>query len=372
MKSWKPTAWRAPPWNASREVFALTVFYILLAILLFGVLILVHEFGHFITAKLSGVQVNEFSLFMGPAIWKKQKGETLYSLRCIPIGGYCAMEGEDGESDNPRAFGKAKVWKRLIILVAGSAMNFLIGFLITVLVVSLSGDYLHTTQIALIEEGRPFEQILRVGDEFYSIDGERVYVGSDITMLLDRDASGVHDLVVLRDGEKVRLDDVPLKRDYGTAEQKFYGFSIGIEEKSFGGVLSDSWNHCIDFVRMVRMGLSDLFTGRASVKEMSGPVGIVSYVTEQSVQSETVGEGMLFVLYMFGFIAINLAVMNLLPIPALDGGRVVCLLVTVAAEKILRRKLNPKYEAYLNGAFMILLLAFMALITFKDIFQLFT
>lgn len=371
MKFWKPTAWRAPPWNASREVCALTVFYILLAILLFGVLILVHEFGHFITAKLSGVQVNEFSLFMGPAIWKKQKGETLYALRCIPIGGYCAMEGEDGDSDNPRAFGNAKVWKRLLILVAGSAMNFLIGFLITVLVISLSGDCLNTTQIASIEEGRPFEQVLQVGDEFYSIDGERVYVGSDITMLLDRDDSGIHDLVVIRDGEKLHLDDVPLKRDYGTGEQKFYGFSIGIEEKSFGGVLSDSWNHCRDFVRMVRMGLSDLFTGKAGLKDMSGPVGIVSVVTEQSVQSETVGEGVLFVLYMFGFIAINLAVMNLLPIPALDGGRVVCLLVTAAAEKILRRKLNPKYEAYLNGAFMILLLAFMALITFKDIFQLF-
>ena len=109
---------------------SLTVVYILVAILLFGLLVLVHEFGHFLTAKLSGVQVNEFSLFMGPAIWKRQKGETLYSLRCIPIGGYCAMEGEDGDSDNPRAFGRAKVWKRLLILVAGSFMNLLAGLLI--------------------------------------------------------------------------------------------------------------------------------------------------------------------------------------------------------------------------------------------------
>ena len=340
--------------------------------MLFGLLILVHEFGHFITAKLSGVQVNEFSLFMGPAICKKQKGETLYALRCIPIGGYCAMEGEDGESDNPRAFGRAKVWKRLIILVAGSAMNFLAGFLITVLVISLSDGYLSTTQIALIEDGRPFAEVLQPGDEFYSIDGERVYVGSDITMLLDREPSGVHDLVVIRDGEKVTLDDVTMQRDYGTGEQKFYGFTIDTAEKSFGGVLSYSWNNCRDFVRMVRMGLSDLFTGRAGLKDMAGPVGIVSVVTEQSVQSESVGEGVLYVFYMFALIAVNLAVMNLLPIPALDGGRVVCLLVTAAAEKILRRKLNPKYEAYLNAAFMIVLLIIMALITFKDIFQLFT
>ena len=206
------------------------------------------------------------------------------------------QEGEDGESDNPRAFGNAKVWKRLIILVAGAAMNFLIGFLITVLVISLSGDSLNTTRVALIEEGRPFEQILQVGDAFYSIDGERVYVGSDITMLLDRDNSGVHDLVVIRDGEKLRLDDVPLKRDYASGGRELYGFSIGIEEKSFGGVLSYAWNNCRDFVRMVRMGLSDLFTGRAGLKDMSGPVGIVSVVTEQSVQSETVGKGVLYVL----------------------------------------------------------------------------
>ena len=353
----------------------MVVFYIVLAILLFGVLILVHEFGHFITAKLSDVQVNEFSLFMGPAIWKKQKGETLYALRCIPIGGYCAMEGEDGESDNPRAFGNAKVWKRLLILVAGSFMNFLIGFLISVLVVSLSDDYLNTAKIALIEEGRPFEQILQVGDEFYSIDGERVYVGSDITMLLDRDGSGVHDLVVIRDGEKLHLENVPLKRDYGTEEKKFYGFSIGIEEKSFSGVLSYSWNNCRDFVRMVRMGLQDLVTGKASVKDVGGPVLIVQTVTEAAVEAQqetqSVGLGILQVLYFFSFIAINLGVMNLLPIPALDGGRVVCLLVTAAAEILLRRKINPKYEGYLHAGFMILLLILMAVIAFKDIFQLF-
>lgn len=350
----------------------MTAFYIILAILLFGVLILVHEFGHFITAKLSGVQVNEFSLFMGPAIWKKQKGETLYALRCIPIGGYCAMEGEDGDSDNPRAFGRAKIWKRLIILVAGSGMNFLIGLLITVLVMSLGGNYLTTTQIASIEEGRPFAAQLQPGDAFYSIDGERVYIGNDITMLLDREEAGIHDLVIVRNGEKLRLDNVPLKRDFVTENGKLYGFTIGVKEKTFGSVLSYSWNNCRDFVRIVRLGLSDLFTGRMGVKDMSGPVGIVSVVTEQGKQAESMADGVLYVLYLFGFIAINLAVMNLLPIPALDGGRAVCLLVTAVAEKLLRRKLDPKYEAYLNGAFMILLLAFMAFITFKDVFQLIT
>ncbi len=335
-------------------------------------MIFVHELGHFLTAKLSGVQVNEFALFMGPAIWKKQKGETTYSLRCIPIGGYCAMEGEDGESDNPRAFGRARVWKRLIILVAGSFMNFLCGFLILLLVLGFTGGGFYTRQITGIVPERPFAETLQTGDELVAINGERVYVGADITMLLDRDTDGCQDITVHRNGEKLKLKNVPIARDYiaedGTAR---YGFHIGAEEKTFPSVLSNAWRNCLDFARLVRLGLQDLFTGRAGLKDMSGPVGIVSEVAKQGTQAESVGAGIVQVLYLFSFIAVNLAVMNLLPIPALDGGRVVCLLVTTAAEKILRRKINPKYEGYLNGAFMILLLAFMGLIVFKDVFQLF-
>ncbi|MBQ8587032.1 MAG: site-2 protease family protein [Oscillospiraceae bacterium] len=350
----------------------MTVFYIVVAILLFGFLILVHEFGHFVTAKLSGVRVNEFALFMGPAIWKKQKGETLYALRCIPIGGYCAMEGEDDDSDDPRAFGKAKLWKKLIILVAGSFMNFVAGFLILLLLVAFTFSFIPSRQVAQIAPERPFAQHIQVGDSFYEIDGRRVYIQQDITLLLDRDTDGLHDITVIRNGEKVYLEDVPMNRDYvGEDGIARYGFTIGAEDKSFGSVLSYSWNNCIDFVRMVPMSLGDLFSGRASVKDISGPVGIVDVVVEQGTQAETVGIGMANVFYLFAFIAINLAVMNLLPIPALDGGRVVTLLLTSLIEKILGRKLNPKYEAYLNGAFMILLMGLIAVIALKDIFQLF-
>ena len=352
----------------------MTVFYILLAILMFGILILVHEFGHFITAKLSGVQVNEFALFMGPAIWKKQKGETLYSLRCIPIGGYCAMEGEDGDSENPRAFSNAKVWKKLIILVAGAVMNFIIGFIQTVIFIAFyygEADILPTKQIAAIEEGRPFANVLQVGDEFYEINGRRVFVADDITLLLDRESDGVHDITVIRDGEKVELKNVEIKRDLETENGLKFGFSYGLDEFTVGNVLSYSWNQSLDFGRLVWMSLGDLFSGRASVSDMGGPVMIVDAVTQAGVASETVGLGILNVIYFFAFIAINLGVMNLLPVPALDGGRVVCLLVIAGAEKILRRKIDPKYEGYLHGAFMILLLAFMAFIMFKDVFALF-
>ena len=181
---------------------SLTVVYILVAILLFGLLVLVHEFGHFLTAKLSGVQVNEFSLFMGPAIWKKQKGETLYSLRCIPIGGYCAMEGEDGDSDNPRAFGRAKVWKRLIILVAGSFMNLVAGLLIMTIYVASVYQAIPTRAVASVDSASVFAGQLQAGDSFYSIGGERVYTSGDVTMLLDRCEGGTADIVVLRGGER--------------------------------------------------------------------------------------------------------------------------------------------------------------------------
>ena len=351
----------------------MTVFYIFVAILFFGILILAHEFGHFITAKLSGVQVNEFALFMGPAIWKKQKGETLYSLRCIPIGGYCAMEGEDEDSDNTRAFGNAKVWKRLIILVAGAVMNFIVGALLMLLFVSIYfRDVVPTAIVTHMEDGRPFAQQLQVGDEFHSINGRRVFVNGDIGILLDRQADGIHDLVVIRNGEKVELHNVTMKRDFETEDGRLlYGLSFYSEEANFGNRLVYTWRESLNVGRLVWMSLGDLLTGRESVKNVSGIVGVVDIVADVGTQSKTVGIGLLNVVYFFALISINLGVMNLLPIPALDGGRVVCLLVTAAAEKILGRKIDPKYEGYLNGFFMILLIGLMLLITLKDVWSLF-
>ncbi len=354
----------------------MTVFYVLIAILCFGVLILAHEFGHFITAKLSGVKVNEFSLFMGPAIWKKQKGETLYALRCIPIGGYCAMEGEDGDSDDSRAFGKAKVWKRIVILVAGAAMNFILGFLMMLLFVSLhfNQGVLPTSAVTGIVEGRPFAQQVQVGDELYRIDGRRVLVRGMESWLLDRNPEGIHDLVVIRNGEKVLLENVEMKRDLVSEDGSLlYGFSMeGFEDKSLGTVLSYTWRECLNVGRLVWLSLGDLISGRESVKNVSGIVGVVDLVAEAGTQSKTVAIGLKNVLYFFAVISVNLGVMNLLPIPALDGGRVVCLLVTAVAEKILGRKIDPKYEGYLNGFFMILLMALMLLITFKDVWMIFS
>lgn len=349
----------------------MTVLYVLLAILLFGFLIAIHELGHFIVAKLCGIQVNEFSICMGPKIFSKKVGETEYSLRCIPIGGYCAMEGEDEDSDNPRAFTRARVWKRALVLCAGSFMNFIAGLLMTALFVS-TFSYIPGKQITGFLENCPYESAdaFQTGDILYSVDGERIYIRQDFDMMLERNEDHVYDIVVLRDGEKVKLRDIRLEtRDYDG--EQLYGFRISYQEKSVGSVLSYSWNTAIDFVRLVRMGLQDLITGRAGVTDMSGPVGVVSLVADAGASAETVRIGLENVLYLFAFIAINLAVMNMLPLPALDGGRLFLLLVTAVIEKLTRKKVNPKYEGMIHAIGMVLLLALMAFITLKDVLNIF-
>ena len=349
---------------------------ILFAILLFSILIFVHELGHFVAAKLSGVQVNEFAMFMGPAIFKWQRGETQYSIRCIPIGGYCAMEGEDGDSDNPRAFGAAAWWKRLIILVAGAAMNFIAGLLILVAVYAPFED-VSVPQVSYIEEGCLLagEDGIQVGDTFLSIDGENIYLASDFTMLTTIYSSEVHDLEIERNGNKILLDDFQMIKSEFHAEdggtELRYGFSFGYKEATLGVKLEYVWKTALNYVRSVRLSLGMLFSGQAGIQDMSGPVGIVQQMSETAAASENAFAAFMNMLSFGALIAVNLAVMILLPIPALDGGRVVGLLLTTAVEKIIGKKLNPKYEGYIHGVGMILLLALMAIIMFKDVFLIF-
>ena len=348
--------------------------YILIAIFIFGVLILTHELGHFVTAKLCGVRVNEFSIFMGPALYQKTVGETVYSVRCIPIGGFCAMEGEDETSDDPWGFTSAKGWKRAIILAAGSLMNFVTGLVILVVMYSAVSGFA-TAKISDFYENCPLqaENGLQVGDVFYKIDGERVYLYSDVSMLLGRNDTGVYDVVVKRDGKFVKLEDfemVPRAYEENGETVFRYGLYFGYEDKTVGTVLKNAWYSSLDFVRMVRMSLQDLVSGLVNLDDMSGPVGIVSVIAETGESAESASAAALNIAYLAAFIAVNLAVMNLLPIPALDGGRIFFLIVTVILEKILRRKIDPKYEGYIHAAGMILLLVFIAFITFKDIWKL--
>lgn len=346
---------------------------IVFAILLFSILIFVHELGHFIAAKLSGVQVNEFSMFMGPAIFKWKKGETQYSIRCIPIGGFCAMEGEDEDTDNPRSFQKAAWWKRLIILVAGSAMNLVAGFLLLAITFA-PAEAINVPVIADVNPGCTVvcEDGLHVGDRILEVDGEKVFVSSDFSMLLALNPGDVHDLVVERNGDKVVLDDFYMEKHlFPGEEQERYGFLFGVEELSFGGKLQYTWDQTCNVARSVRLSLQMLLSGRAGIKDMTGPVGIVQIMSQTAEASSSALDALMNMLYFGGFIAINLAIMNLLPIPALDGGRVLGLLLTTGIEAITRKKINPKFEGYIHGAGMILLLALMAVVMFKDIFTIF-
>ncbi len=351
------------------------MFYIIIAILLFGFLIAIHEFGHFITAKAFGVRVNEFAIGMGPAIFSKQRGETLYALRVFPVGGYCAMEGEDEASDDPRAFGAQKGWKRLIILAAGAAMNFLAGLVLILLL--FSGAQAFTTpMISGFMDGFPLEgeQGLMAGDRIVSINGERIYLYNDVTLFLSRGSGEPYDIVVERNGQRVVLNDLPLEpREYTVEGQQVtrYGLYFSIEEATVGAKLRNSWYNAIDFVRLVRISLTDLVTGNAGLKDMTGPVGIVDTITQVGSQSASVRIAMENILYFGALIAVNLAVMNLLPLPALDGGRIFFLLINGVWMLLFRRRIDPKYEGYVHVAGLVALLALMAVVTFNDLARIF-
>ena len=347
--------------------------YIILAIIFFGVLIAIHEFGHFSAAKLLGVKVNEFAIGMGPAIFKKQKGETLYSLRCLPIGGYCAMEGEDEDTGDPRSFTIQPGWKKFIILVAGSLMNFLLGLLIVLIIYSSVAGF-YSPVIAGFVDGCPYEgeNALQVGDEIYKIDGHRIYFASNVSTILSRGGE-THDLVVIRNGEKVELDDFALTpREYEGYSSPMYGFSFGVEEATFWNTVKYSWYNTLDFVRTVWFALSDLVAGAVGVDELSGPVGIVSLINDVGQSAETAKMAISDIAYLGAFIAVNIAVMNLLPLPALDGGRVFFLLLNGVVHLVSRRRIPAKYEGYVHAAGMVLLLGLSAYVMYNDIARLIT
>ena len=350
-----------------------TILIILLAIVAFGVLIAVHEGGHFLAAKACGVKVNEFALGMGPALLKKQGKETLYSLRALPIGGFCAMEGEDEDTGDPRAFTAKPAWKRAVILVAGPLMNFLLGFL---MVLCISGRANFADPI--ISEFRPdcpYEEAdgLQVGDQIWSVDGYRTFFSNGVVDAFQRSGSDTHDIVVLRDGRRVTLKDYfmpPYEAENGTI--RTYGFYFAPREFSLGANLRYSWDESLVFVRLVWESLGDLISGAVGVRELTGIVGVVDYVTQVTSEAEDVSRASFDFLFFFSLIAVNLAVMNLLPIPALDGGRIFLLLATWVIERVSRRKLNPKYEAYIHGAGLVLLMGLMVLVLFNDVFRIVT
>ncbi len=347
--------------------------FILAAILIFGLLIAVHEFGHFITAKLCGVKVNEFAIGMGPLIFQKEKGETLYSLRALPVGGFCAMEGEDEDSGDERSFVRQGFLKKFLILVAGSFMNFVAGVCILLaLHANAVGFNVDTIAGVAPEFSRTGENGLEAGDLVYKVNGYRTFVYGDARLFLTYADESV-DIEVVRDGRHILLEDLT-RQTYTSMDGSTYtgfGIYLGVTTipADLGTKLKFTCYAAADYVQMVWFSLAALFNGGATVEDLSGPVGIVSTITEVGTNAETTREAWSSVFYFAALLAVNLAVMNLLPIPALDGGRIFFLAVDAVALLLFKRKVPEKYQAVINTAGFVLLMGLMLLITFKDVFQ---
>lgn len=395
----------------------MTALYIILALLVFGLLVMIHELGHFLIARAFGVGIREFSIGMGPKIfsWKGKKkwaeGEktedekeepdtvpvdenavfpmqmdedgifkkqekkepeervTVYSLRALPIGGYVSMVGEDEESDSPASFEKKNVWKRMAIVLAGAVMNILLGFVLMLVLVltttnaKTGGILLISNTVGEFTEGATSPSYgLSVGDTITHVNGTRVHTGNELVYEVMNQGYEPIDLTVKRGEETIVLYDVifPGMEVEGIAFGS-YDFRLYAEPANFGTVIKHTFFRSVSTVKMIFDQLGDLLTGRFGFNAVSGPIGI----TEE--MGNAAKSGFDTFLYLVIVITINLGVFNLLPIPALDGGRLLFLLI----EAVLRRPVNKQVEGYIHFAGMMLLFGLMIVVACKDIVGLF-
>ena len=346
--------------------------YIVIAIIAFGLLIAVHELGHFAAAKLMGVRVLEFAIGMGPKLLKKQGRETLYSLRALPFGGFCAME-EDEQARDSRSFTAKSRKRRVFILAAGGIANFLAAFVLIIILVSQMNMFVGTT-VAGLADGFPNagEDGLMAGDRIVSINGERLYYAEDFSMFMGLARGGHVDLVINRGGDTIRLNRFPLeRREYMTdgAVRLRYGIDFTVIESSAGETLKYSCYMAMNFVRLVRISIAQLIGGYAGIRDLAGPVGMVDMMNTVGQTSPSVAAALGNIAHFLALIGINIAVINLLPIPAMDGGRITLIFLTWLIEKVTRRRVNPKYEGYIHYTALILLVGLMVFVLINDVLR---
>jgi len=332
----------------------MTITTILYAILMFSVLIFVHEFGHFISAKSFGIKVNKFALGMGPVLLKKQKGDTEYSLRLFPIGGFCAMEGEDEDSDDERAFNNKKAWQKIIVVCAGSLMNLILAIILMIIVMFYIGSAT-TTLDEIVADSPAMTAGLQSGDEIIALDGEPVKNWGDVTDYLSASKEKTVTVTVSRDGEE--LDLVSSFTESTDGRQ-----TIGIIpklERNPASAVGDGFTATYNMGKMMLNVIRQLFTGDVSIKELSGPVGIV-YMTGVTVEA-----GFVNFVYFMALLSLNLAIINMLPLPALDGGR----LLFILARKITGKAITDDMEGKIHFIGIMLLFGLMIYITWNDIIR---
>lgn len=333
----------------------------LVVIALFLILIVIHEFGHFIAAKLLGVRVNEFAVGFGPKLFSKQGKETKYSVNLVPLGGYCAMEGEDEESGDERAFCNKKPWQRFIIVAMGATFNLILGLIIVAVTLAPQKAF-NSTVVAEFKENAVSEQSgLRADDKIIEVEGRKIFSTYDLSYAFTNVKGGKIDMVVKRDGEKVELRDVKFdsseENGISYLNVDFYVYGI---RKTFGSYIKQTFATAASYCAVVWRSLIDLISGKYGISAVSGPVGITAAIGSAAKQNL---ENLLPIM---ALITINLGIFNLLPIPALDGGRLLFILI----EMIFRKPVPQKYEAIVHAVGFALLIGFMLLITAKVIWTL--
>jgi len=343
---------------------------ILITVIMFGIIIALHEFGHFIVAKLCDVRITEFSIGVGPAIFKKKGKETLFCVRLLPFGGFCMFENDEDAENDERAFENKKTWQKILILVAGAAMNILLGFILVFVTTCLEPGKITSTTVSNFYEGAMSKQTgLKVDDRIIEVNGMRIFVDSDILYQFSKDKDGIFDMVVMRDGEKVKLEGVTfdLVEDESGNSSMVIDFTVYGKDKTFVNICERTVNQTIYISRIVILSLFDLISGEYSVRDLSGPVGVVSVIGSAISPQQAFINNVITVLTISSLITINVGIFNLIPFPALDGGKIVFRII----EAITKKKIKPEVEGTISAIGMFLLFGLMIFTTLNDILKLF-
>lgn len=339
---------------------------ILFGVLFFCLIIVIHEFGHFIVAKACGIKVDEFAIGMGPAIYKKQGKETLFTLRLLPIGGFCSM-GEDIDDDDPDSFRKKPVLSRIAVISAGAVMNLILGFILSIVMILADGGAVSSRIVYFADDAVSPDYGLQLNDVITEVNGVKIFSVKDITYQLGNDEDGIIDFVVKRDGKTVKLDNVHFATeiDEETGKQTLiYDFKVQKERVTAKNIIPYAFKNSIYYGRIVLMSLADMIRGKYGINDLQGPIGIVTVIGD--VAEET-GFDISFLLDIATLVTINIGIFNLLPIPALDGGRLVFLII----EGIRRKALKAETEGMIHFVGFALLMMLMVVVTFNDVKNIF-